>query len=108
MRLLRYAKTLSRYWRMTKDPRTPPIVRYLIYGGLLYTLSPIDLLPDWVPLLGLLDDAAVLPSVITLSMLLIPKDVKRSHNQADAKELIRNKAEGQAKAREAEQQRYMS
>lgn len=95
-------KTLSRYWKMAQDPRTPPIVRYLIYAGLAYTLSPIDLLPDAIPFLGLMDDAAVLPTLITLAMTMIPKEVKRSHEAHETKELNRIKGEGHVKAEQAE------
>ena len=95
-------KTLSRYWKMTQDPRTPPVVRYLIYAGLVYTFSPIDLLPDFVPVLGLLDDAAVLPTLITLAMTMIPKDVKRTHEKHEVKELTRIKGEGHVQAEQAE------
>ena len=93
MKFFTIAKTLMRYWRMAQDPRTPKIVKYLIYGGIAYSLSPIDLIPDAIPFLGILDDAAVLPSVIALAMILIPKDVKK---------LVQNKAEGRLAAENAE------
>jgi uncharacterized membrane protein YkvA (DUF1232 family) len=80
MRFISIARTMARYWKMAHDPRTPSAVKYLIYGGIAYTLSPIDLLPDWIPGLGLIDDAAVLPSVIALSMILIPRTVKAQHD----------------------------
>lgn len=65
---------------MAHDPRTPVAVRYIVYGGLAFTLIPDDWLPDWIPGLGLLDDAAVIPGVVAASMLLIPQEVK---NDAD-------------------------
>lgn len=102
MKFFTIAKTLMRYWRMAKDPRTPKVVKYLIYGGIAYTLSPIDLIPDAFPFFGILDDAAVLPSVIALAMVLIPKDVKKSHNAKEARELVQNKAEGRLAAQNAE------
>lgn len=102
MKFFTMAKTIARYWRMAQDPRTPAIVKYLIYGGIIYSLSPIDLLPDWIPLLGILDDAAVLPSVIALAMLLIPKDVKRSHDATEKREIMRNRADARIEARQAD------
>src|SRR5436190_5436679 len=83
MRFIGFAKTLARYWRMTRDRRTPAAVRWLIYGGIAFTLIPDDWLPRPLSELGLIDDAAVLPSVIALSLLLIPKEVK---DEYDAKE----------------------
>lgn len=85
-------RTLLRYWRMTRDPRTPNAVRYLIVGGIVYTLIPDRLKPQWLPGLGLLDDAAVLPSVIAMSMLMIPQEVKDAHD-AHAERQIEAKRE---------------
>jgi uncharacterized membrane protein YkvA (DUF1232 family) len=95
-------KTLARYWRMAKDPRTPKAVRWLIYTGLIYTFSPIDLMPDYVPGLGLLDDAAVLPGLITLAMMMVPKEVKKEHNAEEKTEIKDKKLEGHVTAEVAE------
>lgn len=76
MRWFSMLRTVHRYWRMAHDPRTPPVVRYLVYGGIAFTLIPDDWLPDWIPGLGLVDEAAVIPGVIAASMLLIPQEVK--------------------------------
>src|SRR5690242_6289347 len=81
MKHLSVLRTLIRYWRMAHDPRTPPIVRYMIYGGIAYSLSPIDLLPDWIPGIGLLDDAAILPGIIAAAMILIPQEVKEKEDK---------------------------
>ena len=87
-------RTLVRYWQMAHDPRTPKFVRYMIYGGIAYTVSPIDLLPDVVPGLGLVDDAAVLPGIIALSMMFIPKEVKEQHDIKSAKGIEAKQEEG--------------
>jgi uncharacterized membrane protein YkvA (DUF1232 family) len=80
MKWLSIGRTFVRYWNMAQDPRTPTIVRLMIYGGIAYTLMPVDLIPDWIPGIGLLDDAAVLPSLIALAMLMTPKAVKADHS----------------------------
>jgi uncharacterized membrane protein YkvA (DUF1232 family) len=87
MKWITIVRTFHRYWKMAHDPRTPPAVRYLIYFGVLYTLSPVDLLPDWVPGLGLLDEAAILPGVIAVAMLLIPQAVKEGQDLKEHKEI---------------------
>jgi uncharacterized membrane protein YkvA (DUF1232 family) len=94
MKFLGIARTLIRYWHMAHDPRTPKAVRYMIYGGLAYTLAPIDLLPDWIPGVGLLDDAAVLPSIIALSMIMIPQNVKDQHEAKEERGIAKKQAEG--------------
>jgi len=73
MRKLAIIRTLARYWKMAHDPRTPKIVRYLIYAGIVTSVSPIQLAPG----LGLVEDAAVLPSLIALTLILIPKGVRQ-------------------------------
>jgi uncharacterized membrane protein YkvA (DUF1232 family) len=94
MKFIGIARTLIRYWQMAHDPRTPKAVRYMIYAGLAYSLSPIDLLPDWIPGVGLLDDAAVLPGIIALSMMMIPQQVKEQHEAKSEKGIAEKQAEG--------------
>jgi uncharacterized membrane protein YkvA (DUF1232 family) len=84
MKWLSIGRTFVRYWNMAQDPRTPSIVRFMIYGGIAYTLMPVDLIPDWIPGIGLLDDAAVLPSLIALALLMTPKEVKAAHGNKGA------------------------
>ncbi len=59
----------------SKDPRTPwyaKILAALIIG---YALSPIDLIPDFIPALGYLDDLILIPLGIALLIKIIPKDI---------------------------------
>ncbi len=55
-----------------KDKRTPLGAKILIGITVGYLLSPIDLIPDFIPVLGLLDDLIIVPALITLSIKLIP------------------------------------
>lgn len=58
-----------------RDRRTPWYARVLAACVVAYALSPIDLIPDFVPLLGYLDDALLLPLGIALALRLIPSEV---------------------------------
>lgn len=58
-----------------KDKRTPVIAKMLAGITVAYALSPIDFVPDFVPVLGYLDDVLLLPGLIALTVKLIPKDV---------------------------------
>ena len=79
IRLKDKARALKRettaLWFALRDPRTPWAAR--IVGALVvaYALSPIDLIPDFIPVLGLLDDLILLPLGIALCIRLIPVDV---------------------------------
>lgn len=58
-----------------RDPRTPWYARLLVAGIVAYVLSPIDLIPDFVPILGYLDDLILVPLGIALAVKLIPRHV---------------------------------
>jgi uncharacterized membrane protein YkvA (DUF1232 family) len=58
-----------------KDPRTPLLPKIIIGITVAYLLSPIDLIPDFIPILGLIDDLIIVPLLISLSIKLIPKAV---------------------------------
>lgn len=55
-----------------RDPRTPWYAKLLVTGIVAYALSPIDLIPDFVPVLGYLDDLILIPLGIALAIQLIP------------------------------------
>ena len=71
-RLRREARTLRLAYR---NPRTPWYAKWLAAGTLAYALSPIDLIPDFIPVLGYVDDLLVLPVAVWLTFKLIPSDV---------------------------------
>jgi len=58
-----------------KDPRTPWYAKALIFSVVAYTLSPIDLIPDFIPVLGYLDDLLIVPAGVWLAIRLIPPEV---------------------------------
>ena len=66
-----------------QDPRTPWYARVLALAVLAYAFSPIDLVPDFIPLLGYLDDLILVPAGIALVIRLIPPvvmDDARQHS----------------------------
>ena len=58
-------------WIATRDPRTPWAARLLAMAVAAYAFSPIDLIPDFVPVLGYLDDLLILPLGIWLAVRMI-------------------------------------
>lgn len=58
-----------------KDPRTPWYARVFAAGVVAYAFSPIDLIPDFIPVLGYLDDLILLPLGIALAIRLIPPGI---------------------------------
>ncbi|MCP4129610.1 MAG: DUF1232 domain-containing protein [bacterium] len=58
-----------------KDPKTKILPKIIIAIAIGYALSPIDLIPDFIPVLGYLDDLLIVSLLITLSIKLIPADI---------------------------------
>jgi len=59
----------------TRDPRVPWYVKGFAAVTVAYALSPIDLIPDFIPVLGYLDDVIILPVAIALIVRLIPREL---------------------------------
>lgn len=61
-----------------RDPRTPWLARLLALAIAAYALSPIDLIPDFIPVLGYLDDLIIVPLGLMLVLRLLPSEVLAS------------------------------
>ncbi|WP_227763480.1 YkvA family protein [Zhaonella formicivorans] len=76
-----------------KHKNTPWYAKVLIGAILSYALSPVDLVPDFVPILGYLDDLVLIPAGIAFAIKLIPKDVL-AECRAQAEQLPKLKKKG--------------
>jgi uncharacterized membrane protein YkvA (DUF1232 family) len=72
-----------------RDPRTPWYAKLLVAGIVAYAVSPIDLIPDFVPVLGYLDDLILIPAGIALAVKLVPDSVL-TDCRAQAQEIFKN------------------
>jgi uncharacterized membrane protein YkvA (DUF1232 family) len=82
------AETFALYLA-ARDPRTPWYAKLLVAGIVAYAFSPIDLIPDFVPVFGYLDDLVLLPMGISLAIKLVPNSVL-AECRARAQETIQN------------------
>jgi uncharacterized membrane protein YkvA (DUF1232 family) len=57
------------------NPKTKLLPKILILITIGYALSPIDLIPDFIPVLGYLDDLLIIPALISLTLIMIPKEI---------------------------------
>lgn len=64
-----------------KDSRTPVAAKIFAALTVAYALSPIDLIPDFIPVLGYLDDLLILPALAAAAIHFIPKDVMEEFRQ---------------------------
>ena len=62
-------------YHAAKDPRTPWYAKTVAFLTIAYAFSPIDFIPDFIPILGYLDDLFIVPAGITLAIRLIPAEV---------------------------------
>ena len=66
-------------WGLARDSRTPLHLKMLLGAGLVYLVTPIDLIPDALPIIGQADDLTVLLLVLDLFIANAPEDVRREH-----------------------------
>jgi uncharacterized membrane protein YkvA (DUF1232 family) len=91
-KLVRRAKDLkgqlSSVYYACRDPRVRPLPKIIVGICIAYALSPIDLIPDFIPVLGYLDDLVIIPALIGLAIKLIPREVFAEAKERAAREPI--------------------
>jgi uncharacterized membrane protein YkvA (DUF1232 family) len=85
MKLREWAESLrtdvTALWFAARDPRVPPLAKLVAAITAAYALSPIDLIPDFIPVLGLLDDLLIVPLGIWLALRLVPAELMAEHRR---------------------------
>ena len=74
-------------WFALKHPKMPFWAKVVCFIAVAYALSPIDLIPDFIPVLGYLDDLILVPALVWLALKLIPAEVM-NHSREQAVEWI--------------------
>jgi len=72
---LRIRREITVYQRVLKDSRTPGVARCLLGLAIGYLLLPFDIIPDFIPVIGHLDDLIIVPALVIIALKLIPKEV---------------------------------
>ncbi len=68
-------RELAAVYYAYKNPRLPFLPKVVILLALGYALSPIDLIPNFIPVLGFIDDVIIVPGLISLAVKMIPRDI---------------------------------
>lgn len=75
-KISRLFKREYRVYRLVlRDRRTPKLAKALLMIAVGYTALPFDLIPDFIPVIGHLDDIVIIPLLVSLALKLIPKEV---------------------------------
>lgn len=73
--IARFRRDIALYRRIILHPSCPRITRFLLGVAIAYALSPIDLIPDFIPVLGYVDDLLILPLVIYIAFRTVPDEL---------------------------------
>ena len=79
-------KEVTAIYYAYQNPKTKLLPKILILITIGYALSPIDLIPDFIPVLGYLDDLVVIPALISLTLRYMPKEIMDESRERAEKE----------------------
>ena len=68
-------RELKVYKLVLKDSRTPKLAKFLLGLAVGYALLPFDVIPDFIPVIGYLDDIIIVPALVIVALKLVPKEV---------------------------------
>jgi uncharacterized membrane protein YkvA (DUF1232 family) len=77
----RFRRELKMVWGILTHPQAPATSKFMVVLAILYLISPADFVPDFIPVLGWLDDVGVLGLLIGLAYKLLPRELYESLRQ---------------------------
>lgn len=78
----RFQRELKLYRLVLRDPRTPRVAKLLLGLAVAYAALPFDLIPDFIPVIGHVDDVIIIPVLVIVALKMIPKEVVEEHRRS--------------------------
>ena len=75
----KFKNEIEFYEAVLRDSRTPRLSKLFLGLAVAYAINPIDLIPDFIPVLGYLDDLIIVPILLLLAVKLLPKELLVEH-----------------------------
>jgi uncharacterized membrane protein YkvA (DUF1232 family) len=76
-----FKRELIVYQRVLRDERTPLSAKLFLALAIGYLCMPFDLIPDFIPVIGHLDDAVIIPALVFLALRLVPRELVSEHRK---------------------------
>jgi uncharacterized membrane protein YkvA (DUF1232 family) len=80
--LQKFKRELQLYRNILADPRTPKLTKWLLGSALAYAVTPVDIIPDFIPVVGHLDDIVIVCTLVYFALKTIPKPLLEEHRRA--------------------------
>jgi uncharacterized membrane protein YkvA (DUF1232 family) len=74
-----FKRQLIVYQRVLRDDRTPPAAKLFLGFAIGYLCMPFDLIPDFIPVIGHLDDAIIIPGLVFAALRFVPREIVSQH-----------------------------
>ncbi len=77
----KFQRDILLYRMVLGDSRTPWPARVFLGAAVMYALSPIDIIPDFIPIIGHLDDLIIVPALVIIALKMIPNHIIDEHRR---------------------------
>jgi uncharacterized membrane protein YkvA (DUF1232 family) len=77
-----FTREITVYRRVLRDERTPPRARLFLGLAVAYVCMPFDLIPDFIPVIGHLDDAIIVPALVIMAWRSLPAGLISEHRRS--------------------------
>jgi uncharacterized membrane protein YkvA (DUF1232 family) len=81
-----FKRELIVYQRVLRDKRTPMIAKIFLGLAIGYLCMPFDLIPDFIPVIGHLDDAVIVPTLVFVALRFVPREIAIQHRESVRRE----------------------